>query len=407
MELDGNTLRIRASYHNEGGGWSDAEAALAQAQSALRQYGIKESDITLMERRGLDRVPVSIDEVRGRPGDYTIQVKYDHQISVDDIGGLETDFKVKLNFFDRIPWFVWNRQGSVSRYIFDASSMLHKIFTRGAVVSADASARFEKHMLALASEFSDGLKALPDARKAKVEEYFREANANGIAYDRVDLRARGFTPEEMDVIRDWRKFWDAHYYLENLDLTRTLHAENFQYFKNQNAELVARPVQKNSKLGEIYDPGTDTIVTHSKAESDALYSAGGTYAQLRRPITINGVEVDHMIVRNSPTEYLRRIRDTDAILNYRPGYFQIQYEAPRFVDVAIRANNGNITGWKSVAVAGDSKEARRWAEQYARNSGLSVDDDMRIRGDDRALAKDTDSWWDVNSSSGRIAQPLS
>lgn len=404
FETSGNTVRIKASYTAGDGPWSDAQAAVDQTVYALRQYGVKPEDISILKLEGDTRIPVKLEEVGTEPGNYHVQVSMNHQMSVDDVGGLETNFDVKRNLFDSIPWFVWNRQGSVSRFLMDASSMLHPIFTKAAIVSTDASARFEKAMLSLADEFAKDYNKLSNARKAKLEEYFREANQKGIGFNIIDLQARQFSPEEISIVSKWRVFWDAHYYLENLDVVRSLNQEGFQLFKNVNFEGYAKPIAKNQNLGDIYDPVADAVVSHTKADGDLLYQSGGTYARLRRPISIAGVEVEHMIVPNTHQAYLRRVRDSDKVLNYREGYFQISYNAPRFVDVAVRGPNGNIKFWRAVGVAGDQKEAESWAKQYARSTGVSFDNDIKIRGDDRGLTKDSDSWWDVNSVNGRIAQ---
>ncbi len=403
FQLDGNKIRISASYGNANGSWSSAEDAVAHATSSLRQYGVQPHEITILKREGGDRVPVSLAEVKGKEGDYTISIDYEHVIEAGDVGKLDTGFDVKFNTFDRNPWFVWNRQGSVSRYFLDASSMLHPIFTSAATVATDASAKFTRVLLEVADNFARGMQKLSNKRKAKLEEYFREANQNGVAFDITDLKARGFTDDEIDVVRDWRTYWDHHYYLENLDIVRTLNQQRFMKFDNANFSGYAKSVPKNQNLGELYDPVTDTIVTHSKADGDALYASGGTYAQLRRPVNLHGKEIEHIIVPNTPTAYLRKVRDTDSVLSYRDGYFQVQYKAPRFVDVSIKAPNGNHMYWKSIAVAGDTKEAERWMKQYAKANSIP-EVDFKIRGDDRAMMKDNDSWWDVNSVNGRIAQ---
>jgi hypothetical protein len=389
-------------YGTAEGGFLKAEDALTQARFALRNTGIPESDITLMKRSGLDYVPTTLAESAGKEGSYKVRISSYSEISPSDFynadkGGSSLEpMIIKRNLLDSIPGLTSNSTGSAARYIMDAASMLPKNITGPASVATDATSRFEKVMLSIASDFSDPYTKLPKARQAALMDYFKEANYNGIAFDRTALQARQFSPEEINVIHNWKTFWDGHYYLENYDLVRTLDAQGYQMFKNPNIELYVKPIPKNQNIVRFYDPATDSIISHSKAQGDALYQAGGTYAKLRRPAEINGRLVEHMIVRNTPTEYTRKFNNSDSVLNYRDGYFQIQYaKNAKFVDEI----DGDVI--RTVAVAGDTLEATAFATRMtAAGNGKTY----RVRGDVRGLRRDGDEWWDVNSASGRIAQ---
>lgn len=393
--IEGGRIKISAVYGTPEGSFVDPVDAFRQAKLALRNYGVLDSEIKVLRKEGLDHVPFGIhDEIPSEPGNYLVRVETYHDIDPTDISKFET-FDVKRNLFDRVPVLVTDRKGSVSRYLFDAASMLHPTYTSAASNVSDQTARFGKFMLTLADEFAQKVTKLDASRKAKMDEYLKEANFNEIAFDTTDLTARGFTANEIDAIRSWRQFWDAHYYLENYDLVRTLNSQGYQLFRNRTTELYAKPIAKNQNLGKIYDPATDSVITHTKAEGDALYNSGGTYARLRRPTDFNGVTAEYMIVRNTPTEYLRKFRDSDKVLNYRNGYFQIQYQAPRFVDEV--KPDGTI---RTVAVAGDYTEANHFAKRMATTTGF----EYRVRGDERALRRGEDTWWDIHSAAGRIAQ---
>lgn len=400
--VDGGRIKIGAVYGASEGSFLRAEDAIAQTKSALRNYGIEDSELQILQKQGLDHVPVNLEDVRGVDGDYLVRVNTSHEIDPTDISNFET-FDVKRNFFDRIGPLVSKNSGSASRWLADAASMLHPTYTGAASVASDATARFDRILLEQAASYSDKYVKLPSARQAIVDDYIREANYKGIKFDRADLIARGMGPDEISAVKSWRDFWDSHFYLENYDMVRSLNSQGYQMFKNKNTELYAKPIAKNQNVGRIYDPATDSVITHTKAEGDALYSAGGTYAKLRRPTDFGGVRSEYMIVRNTPSEYLRKFRDSDQVLNYRDGYFQIQYKAPRFVDEVVRDAAGNIEYVKAIAVAGDTAEATRFAERMAKTTGKNPED-FKVRGDDRALRKDDDAWWDVNSASGRIAQ---
>lgn len=400
--VDGGRIKIGAVYGASEGSFLRAEDAIAQTKSALRNYGIQDSEIEILQKQGLDHVPVNLEDVRGVDGDYLVRVNTAHEIDPTDIANFE-QFDVKRNFFDRISPLVSKASGSASRWLFDAASMLHPTYSGAASVASDATSRFDRVLLEHASAYSDKYVKLPAARKPVVDDYIREANYKGIKFDRADLIARGMSADEIDAVKSWRDFWDSHFYLENYDMVRSLNSQGYQMFRNKNTELYAKPIPKNQNIGRIYDPATDSVITHTKAEMDTLYNSGGSYAKLRRPTDFGGVRAEHMLVRNTPTEYLRKFRDSDQVLNYRDGYFQIQYKAPRFVDEIVRDASGAVEYTKAIAVAGDTAEAQRFAERMAKTTGKPIED-FKVRGDDRALRKDDDSWWDVTAAGGRIAQ---
>jgi len=413
FKIDGSNIEISAVYGTKEGAFSNAQQAVDQAKYALRNYGIRDDEIEVLSKQGLDYVPVNLADVAGKEGSYLVRINTRHEVDPTTIGRFDDKDTVRLNFFDRIPFAVWNRTGSVSRHLADAASMLPKRLSGSAVVATDITSKFEKQMLDIATRFSDGYVKLPKARKAKVDDYIKEANFKEIAYDRADLMARGFTDTEADVLKYWRDFWDVHYVLENQDVVRTLNAQGFQLFKNGQTELYARPIAKNRQLGKIYDPSTGMVVTLSADTIDDLYNQGGTIAKLRRPTEFSfgmpsksGVSTvtdttEYMIVRNTPTEYLRKFRDTDEVLNYRNGYYQIQYKAPRFIDEISYDTNGKEVMRKAIAVAGDTKEAQHFAERQKR---LNPDKAYDVRGDDKAVSRGSDDWFDLNTVRGRIAQ---
>lgn len=402
FKLDGGRINIGAVYGSSNGSFLRAEDAFNQAKTALRNQGILDSEIEVLKRQGLDHVPVNVNDVRGIDGDYLVRVNTYHDIDPTDIANFDR-LDVKRNVFDRVSPLVSEHKGSLTRWLFDAASTLHPQITGAASVASDQTARLDKVLLELANEYSDKYAKLPKERKAKMDEYIREANYNGIKFDNADLTARGFDPKEIDALNSWRQFWDGHFYLENYDLVRTLNIQEYQLFENQTTKLYAKPISKNQNVGSLYDPATDKVVTLTKAEMDDLYNTGGSYAKFRSPTDFNGVTADHMIVRNTPTEYLRKIRDTDQVLNYRDGYYQISYKAPRFVDQTIRDSSGKVSYVKAIAVAGDTREATQFADRMASTQGVARSD-FTVRGDARALRRDDDAYWDLQSASGRIAQ---
>jgi hypothetical protein len=413
FKVDGTGIEISAVYGTKEGAFLRATDAVEQAKYALKGQGIVDADLEVLKKTGNDYSPVSLAEVGDTPGSYLVRVNMRRDVDPTDITKFDEADTVRLNFFDRAALAVWDRTGSVSRWLLDAASMLPKRLTGAAAVATDVSSKFEKQMLNVATLFSDEYNKLSKERRAKVDEYIKEANFKEIAFDQTDLIARGFMPNEIKTLRNWRDFWDANYYLENFDVVRTLNAHGFQMFRNATTELYAKPIAKNSQLGKMYDPLTDSVVNITPDVIDDLYNKGGTIARLRRPTeftsnvpTSSGTKAvtdstEYMIVRNTPNEYLRKFRDSDAVLNYKDGYYQIRYKAPRFIDEISFDSAGRETGRKAVAVAGDTAEAQRFADKQAIQN---PDKKYNVRHDKNEMSRGSDDWFDVNSTKGRVAQ---
>jgi hypothetical protein len=411
FKLDGSGLKISAVYGTKEGAFVNAQEAYQQALYGLRNQGILPSEVEVLAKQGLDYVPVDLKAVGNREGSYLVRINTERMIGDQDIAKFETE-NVKRNFFDRSPVSVWNQNGSVSRWMFDAASMLSPRYTGAAVVATDLVSHFEKEMLHIADAYAKQYNSLAKVRKAKIDEYIKEANFKGLPFDQADLVGRGFHPEEIDTLRSWRDFWDSHFYLENNDVIRSLNNQGYQMFKTPSTELYAKPVSKNSNVGKVFDPASGMVLELSQVALDDLYAKGGTLAKLRRPTEFTfgmpykkGVKqttasTEYMIVRNTPTEYLRKFRDSDQVLNYREGYYQLQYKAPRFVD-ELTMESGRVVGRRAVAVAGDTAEAERFAVRQRRTN---PDKQYEVRADDKAVRRGGDDWFDLNATSGRIAQ---
>lgn len=396
FKVDGDHIAIDAHFSTPGGAFVTAEGAKAQAMYALRKYGIREDEVVVMKREGMDYVPASGNE----PGDYIVKVKTLH--AVDDSQVTKWNpLDVKRNWADRISQTGTEDHGSVAGWLMDPGSMLHPTLTGSAATATDQAITFENMLLRPIKELRTQIGSMATPRRKAIEEYMMEANTNGLKHDPFDLIARGFSQPEIGALKQWRDIWDGHYYLENFDMVRTLNSQGYQIFDSANTKLFAKPVPKNQNIGKVYDPATDSVVNLSKADMDSLYNQGGSYASLRRPVDINGDVVEHMIVRNSPSEYLRKVRDTDAILNYREGYYTVNYKAPKFIDeIKLDPNGKDIR--RTVAVAGNTADA----DMFIQSQSASTGHKYTMREDSRGFKKDGDGYWDLNESSGRIAQRM-
>lgn len=392
----GNRYTISGVFGTSEGGFLKAEDALNQAKISLRRFGISDKDITILKREGNDHVPVK--EFNGEDGEFYVRIDSEHAYDPTDITSMES-MSVKRNFFDRFAGIPLIRDLNLARFLVDPASMLDPILTRAASAASDRTSVLEKKLLDMANEYAVAWKNLDKQGKARVELAITEANEKGIDMTPSYLIAN-FNPEERLALTKWREFWDSHYYLENLDLVRTLNNQKYMLIENSNVRLFAKEVPKNKNLSTVYDPTLDKVVTLSKNEMDQLYANGGTIAQLRRPEDFGGTVAEHIMVSNNATEYLRKITDNDQILNYRPGYYQISYKAPKFVDKLVTKPDGT-TYRKAVAVAGDSLTAEHFIQRMK-----TIDPQgtyLPPRSDKNLLMSDNDRW-DLNAARGRIAQ---
>lgn len=396
----GNQFHIKAMYGGTEGGFLKADEALEQVKFSLREYGVQDYDLQLFKKIEDEYVPISFDEAKGLDGDYLVGLDLNHQINPLDIGKMD-ELNVKRNWLDRLPVFRSKDSGSASRHILDAASMLHPRITGAAAVATDRSTLIDKRLLHLHDSFAKQYKKFEADRQAKIYDYIKEANLRGIELDDLALSAK-FTTDEIGAIKAWRKAWDTHYWFENADLVRTMNIQGYQLFDNGTDKLFAKAAQKNKNIKKAYDPDTGSVVSLSQKELDDLYDKGGTYAAFRRPTDINGEVVEHMIVRNNATSYLRGIRESDQVLAYKKGYYQVQYNAPKFITQRmVTANGGEY--YKAVGVAGDTEEAEQIRRRISTTEGVSLDD-LVVRADMRDMKVDTDAYWDMQNASGRIAQ---
>ena len=396
---DGAYVHIDAHFGTSGGSFTTPEGARAQAKFALRGFGIRDDEIVVMKRQGMDYVPVT--SADNSPGDYMVKVKTSHAIDDSEVARWNP-LDVKRNWTDRISQTGSEDHGSLAGWLMDPAAMLHPTLTGSASIAVDQSITLENIVLKPVKEFRTQVNSFPKARRDAIDSYIKEANTNGIKMDDFDLVARGFNADEVKALKQWKDIWDTNYYLENFDLVRSLNSQGFQVFDNGVDKLFGKPVSKNQNIGAVYDPNSQSVRHLSIQDMDSLYNSGGSYVKLRRPVSINGVDVEHMMVRNTPTEYIRKVRDTDSVLNYRDGYYTVNYaKGSKFVD-EIKVDASGKETRRTVAVANNTADADMFAQSRQQSSGNRHE----VREDSRGFAKDGDGYWDVNSASGRIAQRL-
>lgn len=385
-------------------GPSAVDDAIERTKIALRQYGIDDSDISILVRDGEHFTPIPSTLASRDLENFLVQVNFPYRVVADDIP-LE-QFNVKWNIFDRLGFTSGSKHGSIQRHVLPLSSMLQKHIVGGAAVTIDRGSLLAKNLLDLSRQATDIYDKLPASRKAAFFEEVKRANFEGRYADKARLIAEGFEPEELTLLDKWKEYWDTMYHLENRDKRMSLANQGYQRVVNPNGtQLDAKPIQRGGASGRVYDVDTDSVITLSREEIDELYEKGGHFSSLRNEVNIGGEVIGGeaglpILVRNQPGGTISRgYRDWDNVLDYRPGYFSVKYDAEYFIVRTERRPDGQ-TYERAIAVSGDLKSAQQRARELAQEGG-----EYRVRadvkGEEREVFMDS-----VNLSGGRSAQRI-
>jgi len=244
-----------------------------------------------------------------------------------------------------------------------------------------------------------------------MEKLIKEANEQGKDFSFAEMRAAGLRDNEISAMRDWRRFWDTAWHLENRDAAKTLMQRGYQEFIDEvgDTRLFAKPLSSTqvNKVGTVYDPVTDKIVRISSQEMKELYEKQGTVAQMLQPMIRGDDVVDFLVVRNAPSEnYLRAVTPDTTVLNYRKGYYAVKYKHPYFIIEKVKNSRGEVVKERAVATAGSRKDAEAFAHSKASNSGKVFNDDYYVRGDLKSAGISSGDYWDLQQVSGRSAQRI-
>lgn len=401
----GDRKVLRATFGTPEGGFLNAEEAIAQTKFALARFGITEKEITLLKKEGDEYIPTTLAETKGAEGNYLTQVESNSPIRSAELDDGFDALDVKRNFFDRMPWLRSEKSGTPAAHAMPAATMLHKTITGPASTAVNKSVRLEKQLLKLHDQFAKDIRAFPAERRHSILEYIQQANYHGFEEDAATLLGRGFTKEEVGALQQFRKNWDTHYWLENRDANITLANQGFGVLETKAGDrYFAKAVGRSPfyKPVEVLDPTTNTVRVIDKLEREALYDAGGTLGKLRSPVDINGTYVEHVFIRNSPDEYLRAMHENDQVLNYRKGYYQVEYKNGRqFIYEKIMVDGAERQRVREIA--GSTEEALLAAKRLARQEG-KPESAFGARPDRNEMNVGQDAYWETGQQHGRLAQ---
>lgn len=426
----GQGVAIRAVYGPTEGGFSSADDAMSMARWALREEGIADDQIKLLTRDGSNYREVSKEEfdiiagkdvIRGlpsgasgyilarQPKDFLVAVDHFTPFRPGDVAQwAEAD--VKYNIFDRLGLLTGKAGvGSLQRHLVDSHSMLHPNITLGANVAVDRAAGLEKELLELGKTFADGFAKADKEIQGVMTKLVKEANEMGKEHSYREMIAAGLRDTEIQAMKDWRKYWDTIYQLENADMAKTLRARGFYEYVDEMSDtrLFAKPVARSQtgKVGKVYDPSTGEVTRLSDAQMKELYDKEGLVARLRQPLVVGDDAVEHIVSVNAPGKnYLRAITDSTQVLNYRKGYYSVHYKDPYFIIEKVKNSRGETLYERAVATAGNKRDAEAMASSKAATEGKVFNDDYFVRGDIKKMDMSSDDYWDLQQVRGRSAQ---
>jgi hypothetical protein len=427
------TLVYSTVYGPSDSAYKSPQNAIDTVLHSLRDFDVRESNLTLLQKVGDEYVPTTLKEVQGKQAlrdsfvkskkrlpeelrrenfkdDFLVQTNFEHAFDQQSVAW--DKLQVKRNLFDHVPLFNRGKKGgtSVNRYFADAHSMFDPRITLGANVVVDKASAIEKALVEVGEKFTKNFQALAPDRQELVHDIIKSQNKNEKALTYQQLKAKGVSPEEAKVLDAWKETWDNVYWLENKDLVKNLRAGNYQLYTDaiNGTSLVARPVGKAAagNAAKAYNPATGKIDRLTPQQLDDLYDTGGTMANLRRTEDLGGESFDFVISTNKQDgDYLRRLRDDDQVLNYKEGYYTVRYKDAHIIEKQMLDEFGVPTGrTQALKTAPNLKAADLTAENMNRaNKEANVKYVARSNKDNTIQGMD-DDYWSIQASTGRTSQ---
>ena len=409
--------------------YTSAQEGIDSVLFHLRDYGVEESDLTILRYNGEEYVPTTLKEIEAAEAlrqeafkkkkdlpeelskenlldNYLVQVNFEHKFDRYAVDIEKTD--VKFNYLDHIPFFNRGKKGSssVQRNLMDIHSMLDPRITLGANVAVEKASAIEAAIVKNAEQFVKPFQKLETDRQELVMDIIKKQNADGKLY-----RPSTLEPEEVELLNNWKDTWDQLYHLENMDLVKSVKAQGFQKFVSNahgGTDMLARPIGRpaagKSTVGKVYDAEMGIVRTVKPSELTELYKDGGTIAELRTSEKFNGEEFSHVIVPNKQDKsYLRTLQDNERILNYREGYYSVRYKDPHIIVKETVDADGNVSSM-AIKTAGSIPDAKQMVSELERANKLDGVT-YRFRDNrDRTIGQMEVDNWQIQTTNGRTAQ---
>ena len=409
------TIGISAHYSPMDSGFVTPEDAFKAAEYGFREYGLTRDDFKLLARQGDKWVETSAKEQEakrilegaGAEGkdfqdiDFAIGVDYDYGFRPEDLEITENLTTAPglisriVAMSDRAPQSLLTKfkQGSIMQHALDPASVIDPIILNPASVAVDKVQGIKDLLADSYRGFADKYSKLKKDRRALMSDYLKEANRDELDLNVADLYSRGFTKDEIEMIKDWRRSADIMWHVANSDQVKNLRNKGMRIYvdRTSNTELIGKPLKREAVDGgeDIYDSASGTIQVMDRQSLNDLYEKGGEVMRLPEPMEVDGQWVNQLLVRNSPNKgFTRALKDDEAVLRYRKGYYPVMYDANYFIKMRFKV--GRQTVVKTVASARDKGEV----EHAIRNLQIDHPDAEFFRTDAAPLRNDTSAFFD-------------
>lgn len=362
--------KIKGVYGPTEGGWSDAQEAIELVHLATRGEGIAKEDLHILQRADNGEYH-QVEGVPKESGDYLVGFDYNYDIRMSDItSGNWESLSVAKNLFNRTAI---GTKFNVDRHLLDAASMMHPHLTLGANVAVDKSARAYKALVDQAMEYTTKLRGLNKEQGDRVSKYIKEANEKELEFKPTVMKADwGMTDKEIDAIRTFRAYWDDIWAIRNrLDATK-MRDEGYMILENSSTDTRLFGKPRSAQFVDInkmvFDPNTEDFRHFSKEELKTLEESGGGIIQMRKPMEFSGIVTDYVLYNKA--DNIRGVSKEDIVYPYRPGYYEVKYDAPHFIVKEV--TDGNTTYHKAVATANTMKDADLYIQRMAKTDPKGV-----------------------------------
>lgn len=434
------TYEIKQTYSDVNGGWVNPKLALKTVVENLEYFGVKESDLTLLQKRGDEYFPVDLKEVEGKKlareallkqgkpvpktlakvenmDEYVVQANFTYDPRSIDI--VRDDMPVHMNWMERFRSTPPEAGGSVaSKHLLSGAGMLDPTVFQGGIIAVDRGSHLHQVLSDTAKKrVFEPLSALDKTSQTKIDKVIRDQNMARKRFNRVELSSSyGITSEkELEVLDGWKYVNDQLWHLTNRDLAKTLRDSNYSFYIDSanKDKLVAKQIKSPGQLPKrVYDPVTKKHVNALKMWEDTVETGNGKVVELRNSEVFDGVEVSHILLRNGDSSrYMKAIQLDDILLPYIDGYSHVSYKDPWFIDrYRLDANGERIGKPQAVLTAPNLKEAKK-ATEHSQKTGAVGKAGERYeyeyrRADELSPLTVADKMFDVMTNAGLSSQRL-
>lgn len=389
VQPDGS-VRIHGNYGTISGGWADPEVALNTVKQSLRHLGLPDSAFTVnaknttyykslpKTRKGATQFNKQgvVDTSKGEGGKattYTVSVDDHYIYNSADVKDFEVP-DVKHNYFSGDSSLV-GEQFNIGRLIFPWTSMFDKTIQGGASNAVNMSSRMEAVLTKVAESSLSKLSKLSRREKTEVMEELNKINITQVRPDIHDLKARGFSDEQIDALNDVGHVQDISWHASNLDAVDHNIKAGKKVITNDSGEtfMTAKPVhEKNPVINQrvkALDLETGAIRNVDPEEIKAAYTKGGGLAEVEEGVMVGEDAADYVIV-NGSNHYMRDLRYSDQLVGYKVGYAPTKYTDPVFIIKQYVDKDGMLNPKydRAVAVVGNSAAAQKAIAKLQRDN---------------------------------------